>query len=304
MAVTCGTPTPATTRVVQIAPGPIPTLIASAPASISASVASAVAMLPAITSPPHCRFSRRTISTTFRECPWAVSTTSTSAPASASAAARSSASGPTPTAAPTRSRPWSSFVAKAQVAVGQDPDEPLLLANDRDAGDVVTSHQLEGGTDRSVGGQRHRLDDRPRFGPLDLVDLHHLVLDREVPMQDAEPPFARERDREPRLGDRVHRRRDDRNLEADPAGQARPRRDLGRQHGRLGRDKQDIVEGQPLAREFAIELDEALDRLRREVNAQLASDGSNRLRRKERNFKRSRARPSTPPTPSGPCSSP
>ena len=38
-AVTCGTPTPATTRVVQIEPGPTPTLTASAPASISASVA-------------------------------------------------------------------------------------------------------------------------------------------------------------------------------------------------------------------------------------------------------------------------
>ena len=30
----CGTPTPVTTRVVQIEPGPIPTFIASAPASI------------------------------------------------------------------------------------------------------------------------------------------------------------------------------------------------------------------------------------------------------------------------------
>jgi hypothetical protein len=37
MAVTCGTPTPATTRVVQIEPGPMPTLTASAPASMSAS---------------------------------------------------------------------------------------------------------------------------------------------------------------------------------------------------------------------------------------------------------------------------
>src|SRR5674536_10098 len=36
MAVTCGTPTPATTRVVQIEPGPTPTLTASAPASTSA----------------------------------------------------------------------------------------------------------------------------------------------------------------------------------------------------------------------------------------------------------------------------
>ena len=36
IAVTCGTPTPATTRVVQIDPGPTPTLTASAPALIRA----------------------------------------------------------------------------------------------------------------------------------------------------------------------------------------------------------------------------------------------------------------------------
>ena len=47
-AVSCGTPTPATIRVVQIEPGPMPTLIASAPASASALAASAVATLPAI----------------------------------------------------------------------------------------------------------------------------------------------------------------------------------------------------------------------------------------------------------------
>lgn len=40
---------PATTRVVQIDPGPIPTLTASAPASIKSLVASPVATLPAIT---------------------------------------------------------------------------------------------------------------------------------------------------------------------------------------------------------------------------------------------------------------
>jgi len=49
MAVICGTPTPETTRVVQIEPGPIPTLTASAPASIKARVPSAVATLPATT---------------------------------------------------------------------------------------------------------------------------------------------------------------------------------------------------------------------------------------------------------------
>ena len=49
IAVICGTPIPATTRVVHIEPGPIPTLRASAPAAISSSAAAAVAILPAIT---------------------------------------------------------------------------------------------------------------------------------------------------------------------------------------------------------------------------------------------------------------
>ena len=94
-------------------------------------------------------------------------------------------------------------------------------------------------------------------------------------MQDPEPTFAGERDREASLGDGIHRGRDDRNFERDLAGQARRCRDLVRQHGRFGRHEQDVVEGQPLARELAIELDEALDRFRREVNGQLAGDGSN-----------------------------
>ena len=49
-AVTCGTPTPATTRVVQIEPGPTPTLTASAPASMSACAPERVATLPPMTS--------------------------------------------------------------------------------------------------------------------------------------------------------------------------------------------------------------------------------------------------------------
>ena len=50
IAVICGMPTPATMRVVQIDPGPIPTFTPSAPASTQALAASAVAILPPITS--------------------------------------------------------------------------------------------------------------------------------------------------------------------------------------------------------------------------------------------------------------
>ena len=49
MAENCGMPTPATMRVVQIVPGPIPIFTASAPASIRARAPSGVATLPAMT---------------------------------------------------------------------------------------------------------------------------------------------------------------------------------------------------------------------------------------------------------------
>ncbi len=48
-AVICGTPIPVTTLVVHMEPGPIPTLMQSAPALIRSMVASAVATFPAIT---------------------------------------------------------------------------------------------------------------------------------------------------------------------------------------------------------------------------------------------------------------
>ena len=48
MAVNCGTPTPAITLVVQLAPAPIPTLTQSTPESINALVPSPVATFPAI----------------------------------------------------------------------------------------------------------------------------------------------------------------------------------------------------------------------------------------------------------------
>ena len=50
MALSCGTPTPATILVVQIEPGPIPILIASAPFDIKSLAASSVAILPTIIS--------------------------------------------------------------------------------------------------------------------------------------------------------------------------------------------------------------------------------------------------------------
>jgi hypothetical protein len=69
IAVTCGTPTPATMRVVQLLPGPTPAFTASAPASISACAASRVATLPATSSIERRDLIRRTTSSTPAEWP-------------------------------------------------------------------------------------------------------------------------------------------------------------------------------------------------------------------------------------------
>ena len=108
-AVTWGTPMPATTRVVQMEPGPMPIFTQSAPASMRARVPPAVGTLPATSCTSGYRdLMRMTHSRMFREWPWAESRQSTSAPASTRAATRSSTSGVTPMAAPTSRRPCSS----------------------------------------------------------------------------------------------------------------------------------------------------------------------------------------------------
>src|ERR1700744_4990940 len=96
IAVICGAPTPATTRVVQIEPGPTPTLTASAPASSSACEPALVATLPPITSTLVLALICATMSSTGWAWPCEVSTTRKSTPASISACARPLASSPTP----------------------------------------------------------------------------------------------------------------------------------------------------------------------------------------------------------------
>ena len=110
-AVNWGTPTPVTILVVHIEPGPIPTLIAFAPLSISASAASGVPTFPAMicASGPAWSLMARTVSRTPWEWPWAVSTATASAPTSNIARALRMPNSPVPVAATTRSLPRSSL---------------------------------------------------------------------------------------------------------------------------------------------------------------------------------------------------
>ena len=112
MAVNCGIPAPATIRVVQIEPGPMPTFTQSAPASARALAPAAVATLPAIIF--SClKFLRRSLSAVITpcECPCALSSVTTSTPTCCSAEARSIRSFVMPSAAPTSNLPRASFPA-------------------------------------------------------------------------------------------------------------------------------------------------------------------------------------------------
>ena len=103
IALNCGTPIPATSLVVQIEPGPIPTLITSTPNLDKNLAASAVAIFPA-----HRVFFFDfniliffIISATFFVWPCAVSTTIKSIFSLSNASAALISNGPAPTAAPT-----------------------------------------------------------------------------------------------------------------------------------------------------------------------------------------------------------
>ena len=111
-AVICGTPVPATTRVVHMDPGPMPTFTASAPASANAFAPAAVATLPAII----CIFLKAffiafNVSMTPLVWPCALSIQITSTPKLFNAATLSILSFVMPTPAPTNNLPELSLTA-------------------------------------------------------------------------------------------------------------------------------------------------------------------------------------------------
>ena len=104
---------------------------------------------------------------------------------------------------------------EAEVAVREDADEDAFVVDDRNAGDPVALHELEGVGDEVARTKGHGLDDHPRLRALHLVDLRDLIGDREVAVHDPETALARQRDREARLGHGVHRGRDHGDVQRD-----------------------------------------------------------------------------------------
>jgi hypothetical protein len=139
---------------------------------------------------------------------------------------------------------------ETDVAIGQDADQTARIAvalDDGDAGNAVRLHQRQRVGERRVRADRHRVHHHARFEFLDLADLLGLLLGRQVAVDDAEAAGLGHRDREARLGHRVHRRGDDRNVELDLARQPRANVDLARHDERVAGLQQHVVKRECLA---------------------------------------------------------
>ena len=143
---------------------------------------------------------------------------------------------------------------EARVAIAEDADQAPLLVDDGHAADVELAHQVFGVLQGGGGRQRHRIDDHARLGAFHFFHLGGLLRGRHVAMDDADAALACQRNRQPRFGDCIHRRRDERNIEPEIARQ--PRFDLGLigQHVGVTGDNQEIVksEGFEFVEEFFV----------------------------------------------------
>jgi hypothetical protein len=129
-----------------------------------------------------------------------------------------------------------------QIAVGDDADQLAGGVDDRDPRDAELRHQLRRLAQRTVGSQGDRVEDHPRLTALHPVDLGRLPVDRHVLVNHADPARAGDRDRHFRLGDGVHRGRNERDVERNVPGEAALDIDALRVYRGLPRHEEDVVE--------------------------------------------------------------
>ena len=94
------------------------------------------------------------------------------------------------------------------------PSSRSVAVDDRETRHAVLAADLVELLEGAIRTDRDGVGDDAGLGPLHQVDLVGLVLDRQVAVQDADAALARHRDRHPRLGDGVHRTRQQRDLDA------------------------------------------------------------------------------------------
>src|SRR5256885_2256287 len=206
IAVICGTPTPVTTRVVQIDPGPTTTFTASTPRSTNARAPASVATLPPTSCASGCA-SRRQATVLSTPSEWRCADRAVE------------------------------LARELQVAVGYVTHQAPGVVHDRHPRDVEPLHQAHGLAQRPVRPEGDRVQDHPRLAALHFVHLGRLAVDRHVLVDHADAALTRDRDRHLRFGDRVHRGGHEGDVEGNAAGEARAHVDIPRVHAREPRNE-------------------------------------------------------------------
>ena len=132
---------------------------------------------------------------------------------------------------------------EAQVAVRHDTDGHAVV-DDGDAGNAHRARQFDDLANGPVRGHGDRVAHHARLEFLDDQDLACLLFHRHVLVNDADAALLGKRDRESRLGHRVHGRRQQRNAQANVPRQRRTEVDIAWQHFGVAGLQQDVVKCQ------------------------------------------------------------
>ncbi len=131
------------------------------------------------------------------------------------------------------------------VSGGENPDG-LFALDDGHSADVVLAHHFERRAQRLRWTDRDGTEDHPALGAFHAFDLAGLRFDRHVLVNDADPALAGHRDRGAALGDRVHRRGEERYVQIEAPAEPGLDVDVLRQNLAVRGDEQDVIERQAL----------------------------------------------------------
>ena len=117
---------------------------------------------------------------------------------------------------------------EAQVAVRENADQSIVLADDRNTTDAKFAHQLQRIRHPGLRQEGDRIDDHAALRTLDHPHLLGLRLDGHILVNNAHPSLPGNGNGQLDLGDRVHRGRNDRHVQANIAGKLRGNIDVAR----------------------------------------------------------------------------
>ena len=110
---------------------------------------------------------------------------------------------------------WAVLGKELHVPPGQDADEFAVVGDDGEPRHVVIGHLPSGRRGGFIRPERYRIDNYAVLAAFDLIDLTGLCLRRHVLMNDPDAADLRQCDSQRRFRNRVHRGRDQRDIQTD-----------------------------------------------------------------------------------------